>query len=174
MTSRNVFSIAVASMLFLASGRSAVAQSAGTSDRVVILDRVMEFRLAWLGDTTPLWACPAFKLLGQPRDFLQKLSGNVRALLDQDVTTCDDPSARRARASCPRVELEKIVNSDSVATVELIVWHGEYRHRETYTVSRSSGSIGGVQAVKLSGFIQVLHGFNPGDLGPDGPICPRP
>jgi hypothetical protein len=162
----------IAAMLLLAASASVVAQETRTSDPVAILDRVLGFRQAWFGDYTPLAACSAFTVLGRPRDFPGKLSPSAVALLDRDVSACDKPPIQRFNAWCPIMQLLKVSIVGSAATLELRISRGEYNHRETYTVTRDSIFGWNVGQVKFSGFLQIEHGANPGDLGPNGPICP--
>jgi hypothetical protein len=158
------------------------AQQAPASDAVAILDRVMNFRIFWLGDTTPLAACSAFTVLGRPADFPVRLSRYVLPLLDRDPSTCDRPPVQQSKSWCPIVNLEKITIADSVATVDLTVSRDHYRYRETYRATRyrmgnprssfPPRSIWFVDGVTLSGIATVHQGANPGDFAPASRVCP--
>lgn len=177
MCSRTNRLVAVCLTLLFLSASSVDAQDDSTSSGVAILDAVMQFRVIWLADTTPLATCSAYAVLGRPADFPAKFSRYVVRLLDQDTNTCDRPADERRSGLCPVVHLEKVVIADSVATVDLMVSRGHYRHRQIYAITRSRLSRSGkplwdVGTVTLTGIMHVNVGTNPGDVGPNGPICP--
>lgn len=173
MPSRSHSWISLTMTLLLLSGRSVVAQDAGVSNAVGILNAAIGFRGAVLRDSTLLETCSAFAVLGRPADFPAKLNPYVVQLLNRETNTCDQPAANRTNMWCSLVRLQKLAIADSTATLELTVSRSDFTHREVYTVIQSPGSRWGVRSVTLSGFMQVLWGANSGDVGPNGPICPH-
>ena len=111
--------------------------------RVAALNRVIGYRHAWMGDSTRVDACGAFKVLGRPSTFPAGLSEPERRFLSLDVRGCVPGRLSAAAQDVARfVHVDSISTTDSTGTVVLVVRRGEYTHRETYALVVAAGGAG--------------------------------
>jgi hypothetical protein len=128
------------------------AQTSATTLRAV--NRVLEYRAFWVGDSTRVDACSLFQSLGQPTGFPAGINPQVAFLLDRASEPCADDPQRAAR-SWPRavVRVDSVTAGDSVVRVRLTVMKGENVYREAYSVGALDRG-GWIREVTVTGLMR--------------------
>lgn len=145
----------LASLLAL-SPVSADAQQQRLSLALVALNTVMDFRVHWVGDSTRVDACSAYRALGNADDFAAGFLPSVLPLLDRTSEPCaEDPSRVSNQRPLTYVRVDSVVvNGDSTARVHLTVRkQTEQRYFETYEVGglNRGPPLGWVREVRVWG-----------------------
>lgn len=147
-------------LLCLCAPRAAAQTEA--SDASLVLEQVMQFRITWLGDSTPVYACSAWLAAGRPSDLFGTWGVARHRLFDRPVEECATPDAKGAPVAHTIVRVHSVSIADSVATVVLNVERGHYFHRQEYRVDRIRIGPAGrqrrlwkVRDVVLSGLMHV-------------------
>ncbi len=121
----------------------------------VVLDAVIRYRRAWLADSTRFDACSVWEWTGGGA-VSAGVANPARVLLVPEGNGCARGRvSMAAQAARHVVVVDSAAVSDSVARVTVTVRHGEYTHRETFSlVPHRGGTAWGVRDVKLWGAIQ--------------------
>jgi hypothetical protein len=132
------------------------AQAPSTRAETKVVNAVVGYRRSFLGDTTRFDACSVFDRTGRQAQFPQGTHNPDRVLLGVATDRCvQGRVSASAQAARHVVVVDSVSVSDSRGVVLLTVRHGEYSHRETFTlVPRAGGATWGVTEVRLWGGIQ--------------------
>lgn len=122
-------------------------------ERLAVMNAVLQFRLTWLEDTTPVDVCSVYEHSGRPAGFPAELQPELRNALGllsgvEAVTAppvCPAPIGAAPRER--RIQFEHVTVGDTLAAVRMLVRKGEQVHREDYVVKM--GIVGGWRAVEM-------------------------
>lgn len=130
------------------------APSSGLGDeRLAVVNAVLQFRLYWMEDATPVDVCSLYVQAGRPAGFPAGIPTELRdalGLLSGVAAVIDPPVCPASADAVPKPRLVQFVRmavADSVATVRLSVRKGDQAHLEDYSVRR--GALGGWVAVEV-------------------------
>jgi hypothetical protein len=141
----------------LALGAAGVHAQSSTQKRVpaAVLDAVIRYRRAWLADSTRFDACSVWEWTGGGTNLSPGGADPARVLLVPEGNGCVRGRVSTVAQAARRVVVVDSAAVDSVARVTVTVRHGEYTHRETFSlVPHRAGATWGVRDVKLWGAIQ--------------------
>ncbi|HET6231883.1 MAG TPA: hypothetical protein VFE05_17545 [Longimicrobiaceae bacterium] len=112
-----------------------------------------------MNDSTKVDACSVVRAVPNSSDFAESIEPQYRRLLTATSSPCQ--AAPQATASAPRFPAwSHVVQVDSVSLavtsgmVFIHVTHGEYRHAESYSLSRAGSGGWWVREVRAWGFAQ--------------------
>jgi hypothetical protein len=116
-------------------GRS---QSAQSDNRLNALVAVLRYRRFWLADSSVFDSCRVGATLGSSFKQIDINDRRLRSMIVVPMSGCGDSGVTKATPlpDVAPINLRAITVSDSSASVELTVRHGEHVHDERYQLRR--------------------------------------
>ena len=131
------------------------------SQGVGIFNAVMKFRLGFMGDSTRVASCLAYRVLGQPGDFASAIPREYSRHMDRDPAICTRGDSTTVSATSSIVTMDSVAITDSTAILHATVFRAEFVHRQHYSLrSQMLGRrrIWTVSRVVLDGATHVYPG----------------
>jgi hypothetical protein len=118
------------------------------------VNTVLDFRLNWIGDATPLNACSVYTATGRPADFPAGILPPLARGLDRIEAPCDGRAPGVPGAWTPEVLVDSIAVHGETATVFLTIHKGELTYREEYSLVNPSANRWGMKEVRTWGAVR--------------------
>jgi hypothetical protein len=149
--------ILLAALGWIAAVAALGAQEAGRPPAAArVIDAVIRYRMAWMADSARFDACSVAEWTGSTASEHTGVSNPERVLLGRAGERCvRGRVSLAARSAAHVVVVDSVALLDSSASVQLTVRHGEYTHREAFTLILHPGpGTWGVRDVRLRGAVQ--------------------
>lgn len=131
---------------------AAWSQPAGDPLLMRAVSSIMDYRLNWLGDSTPFRACAIYEATGRPASFPEGLAPGVLRGLDRVTDLCADPERTTPLQNQRFVRVDSITVRGDTAYGFVTVRKGEQRYLEEYTMPRVSPDRWGLAEVRATRF----------------------
>lgn len=121
------------------------------SREIAAVNTVLDFRLNWVGDTTPFNACSVYMAAGNPADFPAGILPPLARGLDRAGAPCEGRISGTPGAWTPEVLVDSIAVRGETATVYVTVRKGEISYYEEYSLVNPMANRWGMNQVRTYG-----------------------
>lgn len=126
-----------------------------TPAQTAAVNTVMDFRLNWVGDSTPFNACSAYQAVGRPADFPAGILPGLRRGLDRPGNApCEGRTPGTPGAWRPEVVVDSVSVRGETAIVYVTVRKDEISYREDYSLVNPSSGRWGMNEVRTWGAVR--------------------